>query len=203
MRGGWRFNYWRPGPLLAVLSIGFVQPKRSSLQRCFWLSRWLTSLSRFLRLSASLSTSSNILLYPQSCQGVFSPHELPQPQDSDQSDVCWSDNRPPVEQFTNDKWVGSGSPRHMCDTVWNPDTTLRLLSTFSLQSWWSSFSCLPCMLQYLNKKCFQIHCFQRWQTKHKPQTKQSKPVSCQCCQHPPSLKCSLQIEPGVWDGKPK
>ena len=51
------FKYWRQGPLLAVLSIGFVQPKRSSLKRCFWLSRWLTALSIFSRLSTSLSMS--------------------------------------------------------------------------------------------------------------------------------------------------
>ena len=101
--------------------------------------------------------------------------------------------------------VGSGWPRHMCDTVWNPDTTLRLLSTFSLQSWWSSFSCLPCMLQYLNKKCFTSNPpFPPGDDKkHKPQTKQSIPVSCQCCQDPPPLKSSLQIEPGIWEGKPK
>ena len=51
--------------------------------------------------------SADILLYQHTCQGVLSPRELPQPQDSDQSDVCWSDNRPPVEQFTDDMWVRS------------------------------------------------------------------------------------------------
>ena len=51
--------------------------------------------------------SADILLYQHSCQGVLSPRELPQPQDNDQSDVCWSDNRPPVEQFTDDMWVRS------------------------------------------------------------------------------------------------